>query len=145
MSDDFATPPEELKRVADEISRLREQIQSASAVLGRIEKRLKLAFPNYPQNKRTQSKPATGERVVSNKSRDEILKLFENVLEATKVHGDAGYAAGIEKITDEDVRALAFEVGVSESKRISTKKAREGIRKRIQESLLLSSHRPPGI
>lgn len=145
MSDDFATPPEELKRVAEEISRLREQIQSASAVLGRIEKRLKLAFPNYPQNKKAQPKSPAGERAVSNKSRDELLQLFENVLEATKLHGDAGYAAEIAKIADEDVTALAFEVGISGSKRISTKKAREGIRKRIQESLLLSSHRPAGI
>jgi len=145
MSNDFATPPEELKRVADEISRLREQIQTASAVLGRIEKRLKLAFPNYPQNKKAQPKTPTSKRPASNKSRDELLQLFENVLEATKSHGDTGFTAEIAKISDEDVAALALEVGISDSKRISIKKAREGIRKRIQESLLLSSHRPTRI
>ena len=49
------------------------------------------------------------------------------------------YSAGI------DLTALAYELCVSDSKRISLKKAREGIRKRVQESLLLSQQPRPSI
>jgi len=53
------------------------------------------------------------------------------------MRGDAGFESFLSTLPDEDVVALAYELGVS-SLKATINKAREGIRKRIQESILLS-------
>jgi hypothetical protein len=51
---------------------------------------------------------------------------------------DDGFESFLSTLPEQDVIALAHELGVGSSKATSTKKARDGIRKRIQESLLLT-------
>lgn len=63
---------------------------------------------------------------------------FDELILATKEKGEAGFESLISIMTDPDVIALAYELGVGSLKTTTTKKAREGIYKRIQESLLLN-------
>lgn len=141
MSDDFPKPPEELVRVAAEIAKLREELKTASATLARIEKRIKVAYPNYPQSQRTKSTTRNAPRTPS-KPRDELLGIYEAVLSATSEQGEDGFESEIAKLEEKDLSQLAFELGISDSRRMSKKKAREGIRRRIHESLLLSRKSP---
>ncbi|MGA7415171.1 MAG: hypothetical protein WBW33_32165 [Bryobacteraceae bacterium] len=63
---------------------------------------------------------------------------FESLIAAMKERGDVGFESLISSLPDQDVIALAYELGIGSQKATSTGKAREGVRKRIQESLLLS-------
>ena len=139
MSSDFLNSTEELDRVADELASLRRDIQNVSGLLTRIEKRLKVAFPNYTKLKKQSDKQESAS--MPTKTRDELLPIFETLLIVTKESGDKGFLIEIEKLSEIDLTSLAYELGISDSRRISQKKAREGIRKRVQESLLLS-HQP---
>ncbi len=141
MSEDFTQPSGELLRVAEEISLLRREIQMASAALGRIEKRLRVAFPNYPKAKSRSKTLLQAKSSEPNKSRDELMAQFEILLAATKENGDVGFSSEIDKLSPEDTIALAYELGVTGSRKMSLKKAQEGIRGRIQESLLLAYNR----
>jgi len=67
-----------------------------------------------------------------------ILADFDSVLAATRQNGDAGFESSIGNFPDQDILALAYELGAASPKKTSVKKARAGIRKRIQESLLLT-------
>lgn len=126
---------DELAKLSQEISLLREQLQVATSALGRIEKRLKLVFPGYEAKKKRMSS-ASG--TSSQKSREELLQIFEDLLAATRDGGDGAFATGVRSVPEVDLVALAFELGVSDRRKISVAKATTGIRGRIQESLMLS-------
>lgn len=136
MNNEFNEPTEELRRVAEEIGLLRRDIQTASATLGRIERRLKAVFPNYPAKKKEPKRNKT-ERSVSLKTTQELQSIFNDLVTQTQNSGDSGFASRIGKLSDEDVVALATEVGVSSKNRLSRNKATEGVRKRVQEAVQL--------
>lgn len=139
MPNDFTPPSEELQRLAEEISLLRRDFQAGIAALGRIDKRLKAAFPAYAPKKHSRQWSSSPEsRPASTKTSDELMADFDSVTAATKERGDVGFESSISALPGEDVIALAHELGVGSLKTTSVKKAREGIRKRIQESLLLT-------
>jgi hypothetical protein len=129
--------PAELERLAQEIGLLREQAMTISSALLRIEKRLKLVFPGY-EKRSTKNRPSAP-GAVSNKTREELMALFGQLSELTRTGGDSAFWSKINGIPAEDLAALAFELGVSEKKKIGAKQARDRIRRRVQESLLLSS------
>ena len=122
MNNEFNEPNEELRRVAEEIGLLRKDIQTASATLGRIERRLKAAFPNYPVKKKEPKKNKT-ERTVSQKTAQELQSIFNDLVAQTQNSGDSGFATEIGQMSDKDVVALAIEVGVSSKNRISRNKS----------------------
>lgn len=137
MPNDFIPSQEEMQRVADEISLLRRDFQTGIAALSRIEKRLRAAFPAYPAKKAP--RPATGGEPPPSplKTGDELRTDFEALLAATKERGDVGFESTIGAMFERDVIALAHELGIG-SLKTSARKAREGVRKRVQESILLS-------
>jgi len=136
MNNEFNEPMEELRHIAEEISLLRRDIQTASTALGRIERRLKAAFPIYPVKKKEPRKNRT-ERTVSSKSAQELQSIFDDLVTQTQSSGDSGFAAKMVQLSDEDVLSLAIEVGVSSKNRLSRNKATEGVRKRVQEAMQL--------
>jgi hypothetical protein len=137
MNNEFTEPNDELKRVAEEINLIRRDIQTASAALGRIERRLKAAFPNYP-SKQTQlkEKKKTG-KIQSSKTSQELQAIFEGLVTRTQSGGDSAFAALIGEFKDEDIIALAVEVGIGSPSRLSRQKAIDGVRKRVQEAMQL--------
>jgi hypothetical protein len=140
MSNDFTPPDQVLSRVSEEIALLRRDLQIAMISLSRIEKRLVASFPNYP-SKKVSTQSAGAPRPVSEKSRDQLLQLFDTLVQETKAGGEAGFEMAVGRLKDEDALALAFELGVAGKKKVGTTKAKEGIRKRIQESILLRFNR----
>ncbi len=137
MNNEFTEPTDELKRVAEEINLLRRDIQTASAVLGRIERRLKAAFPNYPSKKKQPKEKKRIEKIHSLKTAQELNVIFEDLVNHTKTGGDSAYSTNISELSTEDIVALAVEVGIGSHSRLSRQKAIDGIRKRIQEAMQL--------
>jgi len=130
--------------MAEEIGLLRRDFQAAIAALGRMEKRLRAAFPNYPAKKPASGRLSSAERPASTKSRDELLADFDSLVATTRERGESGFESSIASLPEQDVLAMAYELGVASPKKSSVKKARQGIRKRIQESLLLTFEQKKG-
>ena len=141
MPSDFTPSSEELQRLADEISLLRRDFQTGIGTLSRMEKRLKAAFPSYAPKKQSRPQSSGEPRSASSKSADQLNADFDSLLNATKERGDVGFESAISALPDQDVIALAHELGIGSLKTTGVNKAREGVRKRVQESLLLSSER----
>lgn len=135
MNKEFLQPSEELRQLADGISGLRRDLQTTTLSLSRIERRLKAAFPNYPAKK----KAAKGSKAVpaKNKSTEELNEIFDSLVVATKQEGDAGFDRAASNLQDSDILAVAVEIGVSATNRLTVPKAKKGIRRRVQESLQL--------
>ena len=138
MNSEFTEPSEELKRVAEEISSLRRDLQTTSASLGRVEKRLKAIFPNYPTKKKTTKRkkavPAT------NKTQEELKSFYENIVAATQEGGESGFERSVDQIEDAILMAVAIEIGACNASSLTSIKAKKGIWKRVQESILLRFH-----
>lgn len=141
MPDDVQNKNGVIKAVADEIAMLRRELQQASASLNRIEKRLRFNFPDYPKPSQRRSEKPSGEEAVSTKGRDELLRDFDAVLEATKANGDPGFRSAVTRLSDADAAALAYELGAVPSRKASRRRAEEAIRRRAQESILLQTRR----
>lgn len=137
MNNEFTEPTNELKRVAEEINLLRRDIQTASAALGRIERRLKAAFPNYPKKQKQPKERKKIERTHSSKTSQELKSIFEDLVTCTQTGGDSAYSARISELSDEDIIALAVEMGIGSHSRQSRQKAMDGVRKRVQEAMQL--------
>jgi len=137
MNNEFIEPEEEVKRVAEEICLLRKDIQTAASVLSRIERRLKAAFPNYPTKNKQSHENYNRTKVSSLKTAEELQLIFNDLVWHTQNGGDGAFASQMGKLNDEDVVALAFEVGISSRSRLSRNKAIEAIRKRVQEAMQL--------
>jgi hypothetical protein len=135
MSNEFLQPTDELKRVAEELALLRRDLQTASSALGRIEKRLKATFPNFPTKKKEGKKPKA--LPTSDKMPDELNEIFETLVEATKSDGDSGFQRAVDDMDESILLAVAIELGVGTASSLTVPKAKKGIRSRVQESLQL--------
>lgn len=128
---------EELQKLSREIATLREQIVGVSNALNRIEKRLLIVFPQY--EKRKKFPKHSGAEGASTKTREELLSIFEELLGATRTGGDGGFSMKIAQIAPGDLTALAYELGATDRRKVGVAKATDGVKRRIQESLLLGS------
>jgi hypothetical protein len=137
MNNEFIEPQEEVNRVAEEICLLRKDIQAASAALNRIERRLKAAFPKYPTKNKQPREKKYNAKIVSSKNAAELQSIFNDLVSYTQNGGDSAFADKIGELKNEDVVALASEIGISSRNRLSRNKAADGIRKRVQEVMQL--------
>jgi hypothetical protein len=143
MNNEFTEPTDEVMRVAEEINLLRREIQAASAALGRIERRLKAAFPNYPAKHKEPRERKKAKMAYSSKPPQELQSIFEDLVIRTQNGGDGAFAARIGELSDQDITALAIEVGVSSRSRLSRPKTVDGVRKRVQEAMQLQFEKKP--
>jgi hypothetical protein len=134
MNSEFPQPNEEVKRLASEIEALRGEMQLSFRKLAQMEKRLRAVFPNLPQKPKAIPHQ---ERQASSKSEAQLQADFQAILKAVEESGPRGFETTIAALPQEDVIALAVELGVGQPKRTSLNKAIEGIRKRVQERRLL--------
>src|SRR5260370_12011160 len=80
-------------------------------------------------------------RQQSTKSEEQLKEDFQRILKAVEESGPQGFDSTIASLPQEDVIALAVELGVGQPKRTSFSKAIDGIRKRIQERRMLGHTR----
>lgn len=134
MNNEFPQPSEEVKRLASEIEALRSDMQLSFRKLAQMEKRLRSVFPNLPKKPKAAPEHV---RPRSSKTEAQLEADFQKLLKAVEESGPQGFASVIESLPEEDVIALAVELGVGQPKRTGLNKAIEGIRKRVQERRLL--------
>lgn len=137
MSNEFARPPDEIIRVAEEINLLRRDLQQVTGALSRIERRLKATFPNYPTRKKVDKAVPRTKPPPSHLTPQKLQELFNDVVAATQSEGDNGFQRRISDIPDSDIIALAVEIGMGTASSLTRNKAISGVRKRVQEAMQL--------
>jgi hypothetical protein len=138
MNNEFPEPGEEIKRLANEVEALRGEMQVSFRKLAQMEKRLRAVYPNLPKKPKPLPEQA---RQQSSKSEEQLKEHFQSILKAVDESGPQGFDSVVASLPQEDVIALAVELGVGQPKRTSLSKAIDGIRKRVQERRMLGHTR----
>lgn len=135
---EFRSIPEEVQRLLKEVRDAKETLKTISARLTSIEKHVRRAFqvPRPPH----QSKARAEQPRASSMSRDQLLSGFD-VVRAKFVESNS--MASEELLTDyadEDLRALAKELGVSNTRKLGLNGIRDAVMQKVRESALLGTN-----
>jgi hypothetical protein len=139
---EFRTPEKEVLKLLEECAELRTTLKAISAQIGRMEKRVKNAFPTVAAQTRSRGVGRTGSSEATITS-EQALAEFDRVvgLAASGANDDAQKI--LEAKSAADLRVIAKELGVSFPKsKPSIKAMREAIFGKVRESVLLSKHNP---
>jgi hypothetical protein len=137
---EFRTPEEEVLKLLEECAELKTTLKAISAQIGRMEKRVKNAFPTLAKQARSRKVAGTRPGTASI-TPEEALAEFDRIVELA-ASGDSKQAERIlEGKSAPDLRVIAKELGVSFPKSKPTIKAmRDGIFVKVRESILLARH-----
>jgi|SRR5215213_7143987 len=131
---EFPEPNEEVKRLADEIEGLREDIQAANRKLVQMEKRLRSVFPKLPKREKLNNRASES---TSTKTPEELQEYFQRLLRTVQESGPRGFDSLVNTLSRQDIIALAIELGVAQPKKSGVNRAIDGIRRRVQERIML--------
>jgi hypothetical protein len=139
---EFRTPEQEVLKLLDECSELRRALKSISAQLGRIEIRVKRAFPVAAELARDRKTKGARSDTASMSS-EQALAEFDRIV-ALAGSGESEEAErALQGRSLTDLLVIAKELGVSFPKsKPSVRTIREGIIGKVRESILLTRHSP---
>ena len=139
---DFRTPEQEILKLLDECAEIRRTLKSMSAQVGRMEIRVKRAFPAVVEKARIITAKG-GQSNTGSMSSEQALAEFDRIV-ALAGKGKAEEAErALEASSTADLLTIAKEIGVSFSKsKPSLRTIREGIIGKVRESILLTRHSP---
>ena len=140
---EFRSVPEEVQRLLNEVQDAKETLKTISARLTSIEKHVRRAFqvPRPPHQRKARAEQPRA----SSMSRDQLLSGFD-VVRAKFVESNS--MAGDELLTDyadEDLRALAKELGVSNTRKLGLNRLRDAVMQKVRESSLLGTSALRGV
>jgi hypothetical protein len=139
---DFRTPEQEILKLLDECAEIRRTLKSIGAQVGRMEIRVKRAFPGAVQKAKERSAKGARSNTESISSEEALAEFDRIVALATKGEADEAERA-LEARSTNDLLTIARELGVSFSKsKPSARTIREGIIGKVRESVLLTRHTP---
>lgn len=133
--EEFRSESEELLRVLAELEETKRQVRELATRLGSTEKHLRRVF-RVPRPSRPAVKAASAAQL-GTLGREQLLELFDK-LRATHVDApDGDSERALEALPEPEVRALAWELGITGGRSLSIRKARLAILAKLRESALL--------
>lgn len=141
---EFRTPEQEVLKLLEECGELRRTLKAISAQVGRMENRVKRAFPAAAGQMR-QRKVSTGRSSEATITPEQALAEFDRVVGLAASGANEEAERILEAKSAPDLLVIAKELGVtfSKSKR-SIKAMRDAIFGKVRESVLLSRHTSRG-
>jgi hypothetical protein len=141
---EFRGPEQEVLKLLEECAELRMTLNAISAQIGRMEKRIKNAFPIVAEqagSRKVASRRSSKASITS----EEALAEFDRIV-MLAASGDNKQAERIlGSKSAPDLLVIAKEIGVSFPKsKPSIRAMREGIFGRVRESILLAQHSTRG-
>jgi hypothetical protein len=137
---EFRSPEQEVLKLLEECAELRRTLKTISAQVGRMENRLKRAFPAVT----TRARERKQDGLHSSKATltpEQAIAEFDRVVGLVAEGANDDAERILESKSALDLRVMAKELGVSFSKsKPSIRKLREAIFGKVRESLLLSRH-----
>ncbi|MDR2006436.1 MAG: hypothetical protein LBP78_04250 [Acidaminococcales bacterium] len=125
----------ELLSLAEGFSAVKNELKEINRKLNRMEKRLNSAFPKYKELTGTLPEAAAVEA-----NRENLLKIFEELLKVVKEEDDAAFQRKIKEYPKEALIALALEIGTAGGKKMGIRKAVDSIKSRLRETIILSQN-----
>jgi len=144
VSDDteFRTPEQEVLKLLEECVELRRTLKTISAQLGRMENRMKRAFPDVAEHavkRKTDSTHSAKATITA----EQALAEFEMVVGLVTSGKNKEAEKILEAKSASDLFVIAKELGVSFPKsKPSINSLREAIFGKVRESVLLTRHHP---
>lgn len=137
----FRTPEEELKELVKELRELKNLLRDISSKVASIEKRAKRAFPDaFTQDLPDSATTAPDIKDSSILSAEEAQKLYDDLVRLAKQDKIEEVRSHLEAMAHPNLNVLYRELGITSRKRNpSVKVMIDGVLKRINESLLLST------
>jgi hypothetical protein len=139
--EDFRSVPEEVQNLLKEIEATRDTLKAVSSRLAAIEKHVRRAF-QVPKPGEKAARPA---RPTSSLDRDQLLARFDAIRSQAAANAAMDDDAILGGWADEDLRALAAELGVSNTKKLSLERTRSLIMQKVRESVMLGTDTLRGI
>lgn len=146
MSSDleFRTPEQEVLKLLEECAELRRTLKTISAQVGRMENRVKRAFPAAAAQAR-ERKARTSRSGEATITQEQALVEFDRVVRLAASGANEEAERILEAKSAPDLLVIAKELGVTFSKSKSSIKAmRDAIFGKVRESVLLSRHTSRG-
>lgn len=138
-NDAFRTPPEELRRLQEQIAEAKEALREILARLNQIERHARRVFPS-PQKPRSMT---DANREISPPSSSlnaaQALRVFDDLAETWRQSGHEAVEEQVAKFPPADLIVLARELGLPIG-RPSKKRLTQKILGRVKESVLLSKN-----
>lgn len=137
---EFRTPEQEVSRLLDELAGLRDQLRGIGATLGRLELRIKRAFPNVAAERQSRGANDRGKTEPS-LTPEKALQLYDDAVKQAKLGSQDRALAEVQKLALPDLAVLHRELGLSLGRsKPSRKILMNGIINRIKQSVMLSQH-----
>ncbi len=140
--DPFNSPSEEVARLVSELGAVKKLVHEVSQQLGRIETRLKRAFPAaFPSVSAKAKASGAQARQAPTISPEEALGTYEELVRRARTGGREEVQAKLSSMTLSDLDLMRRELGVPlGSKKPSKKLLASMIQSRINESLMIGQH-----
>lgn len=139
INSDFRTTDQEVLKLLEECGELRRTLQTISAQVSRIEKRVKSAFPVAA--KMVEEKKRAFNRREQTLAPEQALERFDQIVKIAAAGATSEAERLLESQSAADLLSIAREVGISfPTNKPSIRAMREGISGKVRESLLLSRH-----
>ena len=139
--DDFRSVPDEVQKLLTEIEATKDTLKAVSSRLAAIEKHVRRAF-QVPKPTRKVSRRA---RPVSSLNREQLLAHFDAIRSQAAAGSRSDRDDLLDDLTDEDLRALAAELGATNTKKLSLDRVRTFVMQKVRESVLLGTDMLRGI
>jgi hypothetical protein len=139
--EDFRSVPEEVENLLKEIEATRDTLKAVSSRLAAIEKHVRRAF-QVPKPPKKAARPS---RSASSLNRDQLLARFDEIRSRAAATAESDDDTVLGGWADEDLRALAAELGASNTKKLSLVKIRSLIMQKVRESVMLGTDTLRGI
>lgn len=141
-SQNFRSGEEEVLKLLEECAELKRTLKSISSQIGRMEARVKHAFPTAAarvQERKSASKRSADPSITS----EQALAVFDRVVGLAASGANEDAERTLETMPAPDLALVAREVGISFPKsKPSVRAMREAIFGKVRESILLTRHNP---
>ena len=134
---------EDVSALAAEMQELKEVVREVAGKLGRIEKRLRVFFPDSFPNTGTRRKAAADsfDKPPTMTPR-EALELYDKLVTQARSGSEREVEAAISRLELPDLALLVRELGAPAGKKPTRKALTKSLMGRLKESIMLSRHTP---
>jgi len=139
---EFRTPEQEVLKLLTECAELRQTLKTISAQLGRMENRVKRAFPAIAARKTARERKVGGTRSTeASITAEQAIGEFDRIVELAASGSNEEAERILQDKSAPDLRVIAKELGVSFPKsKPSVKALRDAIFGKVRESVSLTRH-----
>jgi hypothetical protein len=139
--DPFNTPKEEIDRLVSELGGVKDLVREVSAQLGRIETRMKRAFPSAFAATAFKQARGASVRQEPGMSAEEALRVYEELVDRARAGARPEVQARLSGMAAPDLDLIRRELGIPlGSKKPSRKALVSLVLSRINESVMIGQH-----